>query len=112
VPKLRARGIRLLPGGDYGFPFNPNGRNAWDLELWVRHFGYTPAEALQAATELGGQIMGQGEELGLVRPGYLADLLLVAGDPTQDVRVLQDKHKLVAIMKDGRFHKRPEPQLG
>jgi imidazolonepropionase-like amidohydrolase len=112
VPKLRARGIRLLPGGDYGFPFNPNGRNAWDLELWVRHFGYTPSEALHAATELGGQIMGQGHELGLVRAGYLADLLLVEGDPTQDVRVLQDKHKLVAIMKDGRLHKRPEPQLG
>lgn len=107
VPELRRRGVRLLPGGDYGFPFNPNGRNAWDLELWVRHFGFTPAEALHAATQLGGQIMGQEHELGLVRPGYLADLLLVDGDPCQDVTLLQRKDKLVAIMKDGRFHKAP-----
>lgn len=107
VPELRRRGVRLLPGGDYGFPFNPNGRNAWDLELWVRHFGFTPAEALHAATQLGGQIMGQEHELGLVRPGYLADLLLVDGDPCQDVTLLQRKDKMVAIMKDGRFHKAP-----
>jgi len=111
VPKLRALGIKLLPGGDYGFPFNPNGRNARDLELWVRHFGYTPAEALHAATALGGEIMGMGHELGLLRDGYLADLLLVDGDPTEDVRVLQDKTKLTAIMKDGRFHKAPEAVL-
>jgi imidazolonepropionase-like amidohydrolase len=108
VPELRKRGVRLLPGGDYGFPFNPNGRNARDLELWVRHFGYTPAEVLSAATQLGGQIMGQGHELGLVRSGYLADLLLVDGDPTVDVAQLQDKSRLHFVMKDGRFHKTPE----
>lgn len=107
VPKLRARGVKLLPGGDYGFPFNPNGRNAWDLELWVRHFGYTPAEALHAATALGGELMGMGHELGQLRSGFLADLLLVAGDPTEDVRVLQDKRNIKAIMKDGAFHKAP-----
>lgn len=107
VPLLKARGVKLLPGGDYGFPFNPNGRNAWDLELWVRHFGYTPAEVLHAATALGGELMGQGNELGQLREGFLADLLLVAGDPTADVALLQNKHALRAIMKDGRFHKDP-----
>lgn len=105
VPELLKRGVRLLPGGDYGFPFNPNGRNARDLELWVRHFGYTPAQALHAATALGGQIMGQPEELGRIQAGYLADLLLVEGDPCVDVSVLQDRAKLQVIMKDGRFHK-------
>lgn len=53
VPELRRRGVRLLPGGDYGFPFNPNGRNARDLALWVEHFGYTAADALSAATNSG-----------------------------------------------------------
>jgi imidazolonepropionase-like amidohydrolase len=100
--------VKLLPGGDYGFPFNPNGRNARDLELWVRHFGYTPAEVLHAATALGGEIMGLGGELGQLRPGYLADLLLVDGDPLADVALLQDPQRLTAIMKDGRFHKAPE----
>jgi len=108
VPELRRRGLRVLPGGDYGFPFNPNGRNAWDLELFVRHFGYTPAEALHAATALGGQIMGRPDDLGQVKPGYLADLLLVDGDPTANVAILQNKHHLRAIMKDGQFHKAPQ----
>ncbi len=108
VPKLRAKGIKLLPGGDYGFPFNPNGRNARDLELWVEHFGYTPAEVLQAATQFGGEIMGMGNELGLIKQGYLADLLLVDGDPTKDVTLLQNKANLHMIMQDGKLYKAPQ----
>ena len=107
VPELRCRGIRVLPGGDYGFPFNPNGRNARDLELFVRHLGYTPIDALVAATRLGGEIMGMENELGQIKPGFLADLLLVKGDPTADVVLLQDKNNLLAIMQDGRFYKAP-----
>ena len=106
-PELKKRGVRLLPGGDYGFPFNPNGRNARDLELFVRYLGFTPTEALVAATKLGGEIMGMENELGQIKPGFLADLLLVSGDPTQNVAILQDKQNLRAIMKDGKFHKAP-----
>jgi imidazolonepropionase-like amidohydrolase len=109
APELKRRGVRLLPGGDYGFPFNPNGRNARDLELFVRYLGYTPIEALVAATKLGGEIMGMEHELGQIRPGFLADLLLVAENPTRNVAVLQDKNNLRAIMKDGKFHKAPSP---
>jgi imidazolonepropionase-like amidohydrolase len=111
APELKKRGVRLLPGGDYGFPFNPNGRNAWDLELFVRHLGFTAAETLSAATKLGGEIMGMGNELGQIKPGYLADLLLVDGDPTRDIAVLQRKDNLRAIMKGGRFHKMPRPRV-
>jgi imidazolonepropionase-like amidohydrolase len=107
VPELRRRGLKILPGGDYGFPFNPNGRNARDLELFVQHFGYTPEEVLSAATLLGGELMGMGDELGQVKAGFLADLLLVEGDPVADVTILQDRQRLRAIMKDGRFHKDP-----
>ncbi len=109
-PRMRERGIRVLPGGDYGFPYNPIGRNARDLGLFVELFGFTPAEALHAATQLGGELMDM--PLGQIRPGFLADLLLVKGDPTTDTRVLEDKRNLLAIMKDGRFHKRPSVESG
>lgn len=105
IPELKKRGVRILPGGDYGFPFNPNGANARDLQHFVDLFGYTPSEALVAATKLGGEIMDM--ELGQIRPGYLADVLLVKGDPTRNVSILQDKSNLLAIMKGGAFHKRP-----
>jgi imidazolonepropionase-like amidohydrolase len=99
--EMRKRGIRIVIGGDYGFAANPQGTNARDLEHFVTHFGFTPSEALQAATRVGGQIMKRGHELGLVKAGYLADLLLVDGDPLKDVRVLQDKKRLAFVMKGG-----------
>jgi imidazolonepropionase-like amidohydrolase len=49
--------------------------------------------------------MGLGEQAGQVREGFLADLLLVDGDPVADVRVLQRTERLVAILKGGEFHK-------
>lgn len=103
IPAMRKRGIRVLPGGDYGFPYNPHGRNARDLEHFVNLFGFSPTEALVAATKQGGELVGW--DVGQVRVGYLADLLLVEGDPTSDVRLLQDKDNLAAIMKGGQFHK-------
>lgn len=106
VPALKARGMRILIGGDYGFPFNPIGRNARDLQHFVDHYGYAPQEALAAATSLGGELMGL--DVGRVREGWLADLLLVDGDPLSDVSILQDPSRLVMIMKGGQLHKAPE----
>jgi imidazolonepropionase-like amidohydrolase len=105
--ELRRRGVRVLPGGDYGFRWNPHGRNARDLEFFVELLGFTPMEALVAATKWGGEIMGMPDELGQLRKGFLADLLLVDGDPLADLGILQDRKRLLAIMKDGAFHKAP-----
>jgi len=107
-PEMKKRGIRILPGGDYGFPYNPIGRNARDLELFVNLFGFTPTEALVAATKTGGELMGR-DRIGTLRPGWLADILVVNGDPTSDVRVLQDPARLAVIMKGGVIHKRTPP---
>ncbi|MFD0688009.1 amidohydrolase family protein [Actinomadura fibrosa] len=107
-PEIRKRGIRALPGGDYGFPNNPIGRNARDLQLFVEVLGYGPVEVLTAATRHGGELMGMGDELGLLAPGYLADLLVVRGNPAEDVRLLQDPDNLLWIVQDGRAHKQPQ----
>ena len=102
--ELKKRGMRILPGGDYGFAWNPIGTNARDLEHFVNILGFTPAQALMAATKWGGEIMDIAN-LGLVQEGYLADLLLVDGDPVQDIKLLQDRANIAVIMKDGVFHK-------
>ena len=103
--ELKRRGVRVLPGGDYGFAWNPHGNNARDLEFFVKLLGFTPMEAIVAATAQGGELMGRPGELGVVREGALADLLLVDGDPLADIAVLQDRGRIVSIMKDGVFHK-------
>jgi imidazolonepropionase-like amidohydrolase len=105
--KMHRRGIRVLIGGDYGFAWTPQGTNAKDIETFVDLLGFSPMEAILAATKYGGEIMGMGGELGQIKPGYLADMLLVDGDPIANVRILQDKTRLLAIMKDGKFHKAP-----
>src|SRR5499426_4753461 len=89
IPEMKRRGIRVLPGGDYGFAWNPIGTNARDLEHFVKLLGFSPIDALVAATKLGGEIMGMGNELGQIKPGYLADILLVDGNPAADVGILK-----------------------
>jgi imidazolonepropionase-like amidohydrolase len=49
--------------------------------------------------------MASGDKLGEVREGYLADLLLVDGDPLADVSILTNADRLALIMKDGQIHK-------
>lgn len=104
--ELKRRGIRILGGGDYGFFVTPHGENARDLDHLIRYCGFTPMEALLSMTKHGGAAMGHPDELGQIQPGFLADLLLVQGDPLIDPLVLLDRAKLLAVMKDGSFHKR------
>ncbi len=108
LKKMHKRGIRVLPGGDYGFAFTPHGENARDLEYFVKYLGMTPMEALLSATRYGGEIMMKGGELGQLKDGYLADLILVDGDPLANLGILRDQSKLLAVMKDGVFYKEPE----
>jgi imidazolonepropionase-like amidohydrolase len=112
LKKMHKRGIRVLPGGDYGFAWIKHGTNAKDLEYFVKYLGFTPMEALLAATRYGGEIMMRGNELGQVKEGFLADLLLVDGDPLADITLLQDPKRILAVMKDGVFHKEPESRAG
>lgn len=104
---LRKRGIRHVIGGDYGFAWSPNGSNARDIRFFVDYYGYTPAEALRCATSVGGAMMTMGtdEKLGELKEGYLADLLLVDGDPSDDPDVVVDAANLKLIMKGGAVHK-------
>ncbi|HEV2550832.1 MAG TPA: amidohydrolase family protein [Stellaceae bacterium] len=110
LKKMHKRGIRVLPGGDYGFAWIKHGTNAKDLEYFVRYLGFTPMEALVAATKQGAAIMMKSNELGEITDGYLADLLLVDGDPVANIAILQDPSRLLAVMKDGQFHKTPDVQ--
>jgi imidazolonepropionase-like amidohydrolase len=109
---LHRRGVRVLPGGDYGaFVTNPMGTNAKDLELFVELFGFTPMEAIIAATRQGAELMRMEGETGQIKPGFKADLLAVDGNPVADIRILQDADKLLAVMIGGSFAKR-DARLG
>ena len=105
--EVRKRGIRAVIGGDYGFAWTPQGTNARDLIHFNKLFGYTPMECILLATKNGGQLMRMGDELGQIKEGFLADLLLVDGDPLQDLSIMVGPDHLAMIMKDGRIYKDP-----
>ncbi len=81
---LHENGIRLFPGTDDGTGFTLHR----ELELYVEA-GMTPAEALRAGTLLPEQYFGHSDDLGTIERGKIADFFLVAGDPTEDIRVIE-----------------------
>jgi imidazolonepropionase-like amidohydrolase len=110
ISKMHKAGIKVVPFGDYGFAWTPHGTDTRDFEHFVNLFGFAPWEVLRAATAYGGEAFG-GDKMGQVKAGFLADLLLLDGDPLTDLTLFQDQDKLLAIMKDGVFHKSPASQL-
>ncbi|KIJ67185.1 hypothetical protein HYDPIDRAFT_84382 [Hydnomerulius pinastri MD-312] len=97
LKEMKRRGIKILPGGDYGFAWTPHGTYR-DLELFVKLLDFTPMEAILSATALGGEIMLHPDELGKVQPGYYADLILVNGNPLEDISLLSHSENLDVIV--------------
>ena len=97
VEKMRAAGIKLVVGGDYGISIAPHGTYAKDLEYFVTLFDMRPGEALLCATRNGGEAFDPSGLLGTLAKGSIADLVLVAGDPLDDITVLQDESCLTVI---------------
>jgi imidazolonepropionase-like amidohydrolase len=100
--RARDLGIQMCPGGDFGFAWNPHGEYAKDIQVFVDVIGYTPVEAIRCATLWGAGLMRMADRIGSVQAGKLADLVVVDGDPSRDIAVLQDRRRL-SVMKGGRF---------
>lgn len=79
----------------------PHGTNANDLGCCVKYVGMTPKEALLSATKLGGEIMMWPHALGRLQGGYLADVVMVDGNPLEEFSLLVDPRKIVLVIKDG-----------
>jgi imidazolonepropionase-like amidohydrolase len=82
-------------------------------ELIHRLAVYSPVEILRQATSTNAEILGRKHDLGVIRPGALADLLLVDGNPLADLSLLdQEGRTIPVIMKKGVFYRRePTPPL-
>jgi imidazolonepropionase-like amidohydrolase len=104
--KLRTaydEGVRLLCGSESGFALTPYGHwHARELEVFVDVLGLSPVEAISCATRNNAFAMRMDGQLGVISPGYRADVLVVDGDPTADVRILQDKRRLRHVISRGR----------
>jgi imidazolonepropionase-like amidohydrolase len=95
-------GVRVAFGTDMGV--GPHGRNAEELGLLVEA-GMSPMQALVAVTKTASECIHMADEIGTLEPGKLADLLLVDGNPLDDVTMLMNRDKLLMIMQGGSAHK-------
>lgn len=97
-----AAGVTIVAGGDVGV--FTHGDNARELEMMV-DYGMKPLEVLKSATSINAKIFGLQDQLGAIRPGLLADILVVDGRPDQTI---QDLRKIRLVMKQGEpvFEKR------
>ena len=101
LPRANAAGVKLLIGDDYGAMGCAHGRYAEELALYVNEVGIPALDVIRWATKNGAEAMGLGEQTGTLAPGKLADLLVVDGDPIDDIAILQDRARILAILKCG-----------
>lgn len=101
VAALDTAGVPILAGSDANIAFTLPGFSLHEeLQLLVGGAGLTPFEALRAATATPAECMGAEREVGAVRPGQRADLLLLTGNPLNDITNLQRR---VGVMARGRW---------
>ena len=96
-------GVPLLTGSESGFSLTPYGDWHYrELQVFVEDLGMTPLQAINSATEQGARALKLEGELGCIKPGYLADILVFDGEPDISVTQLGEQHRFRAIMKAGR----------
>jgi imidazolonepropionase-like amidohydrolase len=95
-------GVNFVIGTDTGFAMTPYGEwHAKELELLMKYAGASELQAIRAATSNAGLVLGLEGEVGAIAPGMLADVLIVNGDPSKDITVLQDHARIETIILDG-----------
>lgn len=90
-----AAGVKIASGSDVGV--YSHGENAREL-IWMVKYGMTQSQALLAATKVAASVLGEGDRIGTIAPGLLADIIAVRGDPTANVAVLRS---VQFVMKNG-----------
>ncbi len=100
LARARHAGVRIAFGTDAGTPFNAHGNNAFELQELVR-VGFSTSEAIVAATSTAAELLGVGDRIGTLAPGFLADIVVVDGDPLSDVGVLASSDNIVSVYQSG-----------
>jgi imidazolonepropionase-like amidohydrolase len=107
--KAYQAGVKCGLGTDFlSDPLSPMGDNAAELEMYVKKAGLSPMEAIVCATHNNAELLGLEDQLGTLEVNKLADLIVVDGNPLQDIAVLRDKTKITHVFKGGV----PVPRLG
>ncbi len=95
----RKAGIKIAMGTDAGTPFNLHGNNTFELKMMV-DAGMLPIEALIASTKVGAELLGIEENYGTIAEGKIADLVVIAGNPVENI---EDLFEVQMVFKSGKL---------
>lgn len=102
IRMAREAGVRVAMGTDAGTPFNMHGENLGELKLLVE-YGFSPMEAIESGTRIAAQVLGMEKQLGTIAEGKLADLVLVEGNPLEDIGLLLKRESIRLVMQGGKI---------
>ena len=102
--KAAKAGVRIAMGTDAGTPFNAHGRNAQELRRMVK-LGLSPMQAIQAATSAAASLLGLDQEIGAIAAGKQADLLMIEGNPLDDIALLEQPARVSYVIQGGKIVK-------
>ena len=97
-------GVVIGMGTDAGTPLNLHGKNLRELKLLVES-GFTPAEAMVSGTGIAAKILGLDDRIGTITEGKIADLVMVDGNPLEDIDILLEPENFCMIMQNGKLVK-------
>jgi len=96
--RMHDAGAVLATGTD---SFGDSAEGSLEIELLVKHCGFSPMEAIVAATKNAGEACFMGDRIGTIETGKLADIIVVDGDPLAEVKILQDVNRIRMVMLEG-----------
>jgi len=105
IRMAREAGVLVAAGTDAGTPFNLHGENLGEIKLLVDYGGFSPMAAIEAGTRAAARVLGLENELGTVEEGKVADMVLVGGNPLDDIDVLLDQESICLVMQGGKIVK-------
>ena len=98
-------GVPVAMGTDAGTPFNMHGENLCEIKLLVDYGGFSPMGAIEAGTRIAARVLGLEKELGTVAEGKIADLVMVEGNPLDNMDVLLNQESIWLVMQGGKIVK-------
>lgn len=98
--KALQSGVRIAMGTDAGTPYNRHGENAQELVALVS-LGMSPMDAICTTTIRGAELLGMSDRLGTVEIGKTADIVVVDGDPLEDISVLCRPKHIAMVFQEG-----------
>lgn len=102
IRMAREAGVMVAAGTDAGTPFNEHGQNVGEMIFLVEQ-GYSPPDALRAGTSLAARVLGVEKDFGTVEEGKVADLVVVRGNPLEDIKALLTS--VAVVMQGGKVVK-------